>query len=75
MLHGVVDEDRPTVLTALSRWVDGEREPTRHKVGVVRKDGERIDVEIYGSATEFEGRPAAMARRFGIMYIIWDDTM
>jgi diguanylate cyclase (GGDEF)-like protein len=26
----------------------------------MRKGGERIDVEVYGSATEFEGRPAAI---------------
>ena len=56
----VADEDRPSFLSALSRWGEGEREPTRHKFGVTRKDGERIDVEIYGSATEFEGRPAAI---------------
>jgi PAS domain S-box-containing protein len=60
VLDRVVDEDRPTVLAALSRWFEGERQPARHKFGVLRKDGERIEVEIYGSATEFEGRPAAI---------------
>jgi diguanylate cyclase (GGDEF)-like protein/PAS domain S-box-containing protein len=60
VLDSFVEEDRPSVLSALSRWVDGERQPARHKFGVMRKDGERIEVEIYGSATEFEGRPAAI---------------
>jgi diguanylate cyclase (GGDEF)-like protein/PAS domain S-box-containing protein len=60
LLDLVIEEDRPTVLAALTRWVDGEHQPSRHKFGALRKDGERIDVEIYGSATEFEGRPAAI---------------
>ncbi|HEY2797539.1 MAG TPA: EAL domain-containing protein [Thermoanaerobaculia bacterium] len=60
VLDGVVEEDRPSVLSALTRWGDGERQPSRHKFGVIRKDGERIDVEVYGTGTEFEGRPAAI---------------
>lgn len=60
LLDLVTEEDKPTVLSALTRWGDGERQPSRHKFGALRKDGERIDVEIYGSATEFEGRPAAV---------------
>ncbi len=60
VLDLVVEEDRPTVLTALARWGEGERQPVRYRFGAFCKNGERIEVEIYGSATEFEGRPAAI---------------
>src|SRR5690242_2906453 len=33
VLDAFVEEDRPAVLSALSRWVDGERQPARHKFG------------------------------------------
>ena len=60
VLDLVAEDDRPTVLTALARWGEGERQPVRYRFGVFRKNGERIEVEIYGSASEFEGRPAAI---------------
>ena len=56
----VAEEDRPTVRGALQRWIEGERQPIRHSFGAVRKGGDRIEVEVYGTATEFEGRPAAI---------------
>ncbi|MEP6993701.1 MAG: EAL domain-containing protein [Acidobacteriota bacterium] len=56
----VAEEDQPTVLGALRRWIEGERQAVRYSFGAFRKNGERIEVEIIGSATEFEGRPAAI---------------
>ncbi len=56
----VAEEDRPTVLGALQRWIEGERQPIRYSFGAIRKDGAPIEVEVYGTATEFEGRPAAI---------------
>jgi diguanylate cyclase (GGDEF)-like protein/PAS domain S-box-containing protein len=60
VLELVVEEDRPTVLGALQRWIEGERQPIRYSFGATRKDGDPIEVEVYGTATEFEGRPAAI---------------
>jgi diguanylate cyclase (GGDEF)-like protein/PAS domain S-box-containing protein len=60
VLDLVTAEDRSTVLGALRRWIEGERQPVRYSFGAIRKDGDPIEVEIYGTATEFEGRPAAI---------------
>ena len=56
----VADEDRPAVLAAIRKWMEGERQSVRLSFGAIRKDGQPIEVEIFGSATEFEGRPAAI---------------
>jgi len=56
-----VEEDRPLVEDAIQKGLEGELEPViRYTFRAVRKDGGRIDVEIYATATEFQGRPAVL---------------
>jgi diguanylate cyclase (GGDEF)-like protein/PAS domain S-box-containing protein len=57
----VVEEDRPLVEDGIQKGLEGGLEPViRYTFRAVRKDGGRIDVETYATATEFQGRPAVL---------------
>jgi diguanylate cyclase (GGDEF)-like protein/PAS domain S-box-containing protein len=62
----VVEEDRPAVRDDISKRLEEERLTAHYTFRGVRKDGERIDVEAYATATEFEGRPAVLGTLFDI---------
>ena len=59
-LNIVVDEDQPAVRDDIWGRLEGELLTVHHTFRAVRKDGERIDVEAYATASEFEGRPAVL---------------
>jgi diguanylate cyclase (GGDEF)-like protein/PAS domain S-box-containing protein len=56
----VAAEDRPIVQDNIRRRVEGEIETVRYSFRALRKDGERIDLEVHGAGTEFQGRPAVI---------------
>ena len=57
----IPEEDRPLVEDAIRRQLEAEPgTAVRHSFRVVSKDGERVDVEGYLTATEFQGRPAVL---------------
>ena len=57
----IPEEDRPLVEDAILKQLEAEPgTAVRHSFRVVSKDGERVDVEGYLTATEFQGRPAVL---------------
>ena len=56
----IAEEDRLFVEDRIRSRFEGKRETARYTFRVMRKDGERIDVETYATATEFQGRPAVL---------------
>ena len=56
----VVEADQPAVRDDIWKRLEGELQTVHYTFTAMRKDGERIDVEAYATATEFEGRPAVL---------------
>lgn len=56
----VLPEDWPTVGENLRRRLDGEISDINYAFRGRRRDGSPIDVEVFGSRTEFGGRPAVL---------------
>jgi diguanylate cyclase (GGDEF)-like protein/PAS domain S-box-containing protein len=56
----IAEEDRLFVEDRIRSRLEGKRETARYTFRVMRKDGERIDVETHATATEFQGRPAVL---------------
>jgi PAS domain S-box-containing protein len=54
----VFPEDLPMVREHLARRVSGEVNSLHHEFRVVRKDGAIREIEVYGSRTTYQGRPA-----------------
>ncbi len=46
------------VMDAIGQRLDGGSETAHYTFAGLRKDGGRIDLEVFGNRTEFEGRPA-----------------
>ncbi len=60
MLDLVAEEDRPAFRSDLRALLEGDRKTVPSIFRGVRKDGERIEMEAYATATEFQGRPAVL---------------
>jgi diguanylate cyclase (GGDEF)-like protein/PAS domain S-box-containing protein len=56
----VPEEDRPLLRDDIRKLLEGEPKSVPTIFRAVRKDGERIDVEAYATATEFQGQPAVL---------------
>jgi PAS domain S-box-containing protein len=56
----VVPEARETVAENLRRRVSGEVEAINYSFVGLRRDGSRMDLEVYGRVMEHEGRPAVI---------------
>jgi diguanylate cyclase (GGDEF)-like protein/PAS domain S-box-containing protein len=56
----VVAEDRPAVRDDIWKLLEGKLPTVHYTFTAVRKDEERIHLEAYATATEFEGRPAVL---------------
>ncbi|KAB2922312.1 MAG: PAS domain S-box protein, partial [Dechloromonas sp.] len=54
----VAPEDRDLVTGNLRKRISGEVDSINYAFVGRRRDGSRIDVEVYGRSMEFEGRPA-----------------
>ncbi len=54
----VAPEDRAAVLARIQRALAGAPSDGPYGFGMIRRDGERIEVEVYESAAESAGRPA-----------------
>jgi PAS domain S-box-containing protein len=55
-----VEEDQPILTEFIRRQLEGEHSRTQQLLRGVRKDGELVEVEVYGSRTEVEGAIAFM---------------
>jgi PAS domain S-box-containing protein len=53
-------EDRAVVAENLRRRVEGEVPSLHYTFKGLRKDGTRFDVEVFGTAVEYQGRPAVL---------------
>jgi len=56
----VAPEERDKVSDNLKRRISGEVEAINYSFIGVRKDGSRLDVEVYGRSMEFDGKPAVI---------------
>lgn len=56
----VLPEDWPVVRENLRKRLEGEIESAHYGFRCIRKDGRMIDVEVYGSRTTYQGRPAVV---------------
>jgi len=56
----VFHEDWPIVQENLRKRIDGEIESINYRFRGVKSAGESIDVEVYGSRTDYQGRPAVI---------------
>ena len=54
----VAPEDRDGVADVVRRSIAGEPGLTSHRFAGLRRDGSTFDVEVFGNAVVFEGRPA-----------------
>jgi len=56
----VAEEDRDLVNENIRKRINGEVESMRYQFRGKRKDGTRIFVEVYGTRTEYSGKPAVI---------------
>jgi len=56
----VAPEDRQRVAENLKRRISGAVEAINYSFIGARRDGSRLDVEVYGRTMEFEGKPAVI---------------
>ncbi|MBS1143606.1 MAG: hypothetical protein H6R14_1012 [Proteobacteria bacterium] len=56
----VAPEDRPKVAANVRRRETGEVEALHYGFTGLRKDGNRIEVEVFGTAVDYEGEPAVI---------------
>ena len=54
----VAEEDRPKVLDSIRKRIEGELQTVCYSFKAVKKNGEQIEVEVFGSAANFGGRAA-----------------
>ncbi len=54
----LVDEDRPLMRSLIQRRLKGEPSQARQTLRGVRKNGERVELEVYGTRTEIDGEAA-----------------
>jgi two-component system, cell cycle sensor histidine kinase and response regulator CckA len=62
----VAQSDRSVVAEQVRRRVNGETDAIRYAFRGLRRDGNIIDVEVYGSRTQLNGRPAALGNLIDI---------
>jgi two-component system sensor histidine kinase/response regulator len=57
----VVPEDRERVQEYYNKRMRGEEAPDQYEMGILARDGRRLDMEVKASAIQYQGKPAAMA--------------
>jgi PAS domain S-box-containing protein len=58
--HVVHPEDRPLVEENLRKRISGEVEAINYRFRGIKSSGEIIHIEVYGSRTDYQGRPAVI---------------
>jgi two-component system cell cycle sensor histidine kinase/response regulator CckA len=58
LMDTVAQSDRPLVEANINKRIEGEVECIKYRFGGVRKDGSTVNVEVLGSKTIYQGRPA-----------------
>ncbi|MBI4535121.1 MAG: PAS domain S-box protein [Ignavibacteriae bacterium] len=56
----VADEDRTTVLENIRKRIEGQVRSLHYTFRGKRKDGKLVDVEVHGTQTDYNGRPAVI---------------
>ncbi|HEX2971174.1 MAG TPA: PAS domain S-box protein [Tepidisphaeraceae bacterium] len=56
----IAPESHPFVIENLRKRLEGEALSVHYTFGMMRKDGSRIEVEVLGSQTTYNGRPAVI---------------
>ncbi|MCE5323014.1 PAS domain S-box protein [bacterium] len=62
----VAPEDRDVVSDYITRRISGEIKSVRYMVKGMRKDGTLIDIEVHGSYTLYQGKPAIIGTELDI---------
>ena len=62
----VAEKDQPAIRDDIWKRLEGTLKTVHYTFTAVRKGGERIEVEAYAAATQFEGRPAVLGTVFDI---------
>ncbi len=57
----VAPESKEVVKQGVSQREKGERKPTQYEFRALRKDGKKIDVEVYSTPSIYQGKPAVQA--------------
>ena len=60
VLETVAPEDQDRVLENIRKRIDGDTESIKYDFTSLKKNGKRIRVEVFGSRTTFQGRPAVI---------------
>ena len=56
----VSEDDRAVALETVERWTREKTPTLRHRLKVVRRSGEPIDLEVHVTRTDWDGEPAAI---------------
>lgn len=62
----VAPEDRELVLESLRKRMSGEVKSAHYVFKGMRKDGTRVDLEVYGSRTTYQGKPTVIGTMLDI---------
>jgi PAS domain S-box-containing protein len=60
VLDFIAEPDRALALENVRRRLAGEIESVRYQLRMLRKDGGEVHVEVHGSRSEYDGRPAIL---------------
>ena len=60
VLDTVAPEDHQAVMDNIRKRIDGEAESIKYDFTAVKRNGERVRVEVFGSRTSYHGRPAVI---------------
>ncbi len=70
----VVPEDRAQVAENVRRRIAGEVGSLNYRFGGVRRDGSRVEIEVYGSVVEYEGAMAVIGVMLDISQRVADEA-
>jgi len=59
-LNLTAPEDRDVVIENIRKRVEGEEDRIRYSFKGLRKDGQRIDIEVHGVRIDYNGKPAIL---------------
>ena len=65
-LELVAPDERDRVQANLERRLTGEEEDIQYQTTGLRKDGDRIDIQLHGSRIRFEGEPAVIGAELDV---------
>lgn len=70
----VVPEDRARVAENVRRRIAGEIGSLNYRFGGLRRDGERVEIEVFGSVVEYEGATAVIGVMLDVSQRVADEA-